>query len=111
MSTYKQQADAVIDFLNTLSKEHPGVAEGFGKLHSSSSEGGKIGSKHKELISLGIAISIRCEGCIAFHTSAALKAGATKEEIVETIGVAICMGGGPSVVYGKKAYDAMKEFS
>ena len=111
MSTYKQQADAVTDFIGTLSKEHPGIAEGFGKLHSSSSKDGALSGKNKELMALGIAISIRCEGCIAFHTSAALKAGATKEEIVETIGVAVCMGGGPSVVYGKKAYEAMEEFS
>ena len=111
MSIYKQQADEVIDFLGTLTEEHPGIADGFNKLYSSSSEEGELSSKIKELQSLGIAIAIRCEGCIAFHTAGALKAGATQAEIVDTIGVAVCMGGGPSVVYGKKAYDAMKEFS
>jgi alkylhydroperoxidase/carboxymuconolactone decarboxylase family protein YurZ len=40
---------------------------------------------------------------------AALETGATQEEIVETIGVAVVMGGGPSIVYGDKAYKAMKE--
>jgi len=63
----------------------------------------------KELISLGISITIRCEGCIACHVQAALQAGATKEEIIETIGVAVVMGGGPSLVYGEKAYKAMLE--
>lgn len=111
MSTYKPQADAVLEFLGTLSDEHAGIAEGFKKLHSSSTTDGALSSKHKELMALGIGISVRCEGCIAFHTAAALKAGATKEEIVETVGVAVLMGGGPAVVYGKKAYEAMEELS
>ncbi|HPR61195.1 MAG TPA: carboxymuconolactone decarboxylase family protein, partial [Prolixibacteraceae bacterium] len=51
----------------------------------------------------------RCEGCIACHVKDALENGATQQEIVETIGVAVVMGGGPSVVYGDKAYKAMKE--
>jgi len=52
---------------------------------------------------------IRCEGCIACHVQGAIEAGATKDEMDETIGVAVVMGGGPSLVYGDKASKAMKE--
>ncbi|MDP2121007.1 MAG: carboxymuconolactone decarboxylase family protein [Hoeflea sp.] len=48
----------------------------------------------------------RCDGCLAFHAKAARKYGATREEIVETIGVAVYMGGGPSMIYGAEALDA-----
>ncbi len=110
MANYSEQAKAVFDFIGTLSNENPKIAEGFGTMHHAAGEDKALGGKHKELISLGIAICIRCEGCIACHTKAALEAGATQEEIVETIGTAIVMGGGPSIVYGDKAYKAMKEF-
>jgi len=109
MSTYSEQAKNVFDFIGTLSKEHPKVAEGFGVIHKASAGDKALTGKQKELIALGIAIAIRCEGCIACHVKAALETGASQEEIVETIGVAILMGGGPSIVYGDKAYKAMKE--
>ncbi len=78
-------------------------------MHHATAEDTALSVKQKELIALGIAITIRCEGCIACHVKDALKKGATKEEIVDTIGVAIVMGGGPSVVYGDIAYKAMEE--
>ncbi|WP_421946423.1 carboxymuconolactone decarboxylase family protein [Phaeodactylibacter xiamenensis] len=109
MSTYLEQAKTVAGFVETLSREHPKAAEGFLTLHKSSAGDSALTGRQKELIALGISIAIRCEGCISCHVKAALKAGATQEEIVETIGVSILMGGGPSVVYGEKAYQAMKE--
>lgn len=60
---------------------------------------------------MGIAISVRCDGCIAFHVKDALSSGASSEEIMETIGVAIMMGGGPSVVYGCEAMEALSQFA
>ncbi len=111
MGNYADQAAAVPKFVATLSKENPKIAEGFKMIHKGSLEDNVLSTKQKELIALGIAIGIRCEGCIACHVKASLEAGATHEEIVETIGVAVLMGGGPSVVYGDKAYKAMMEFS
>lgn len=109
MENYKEQARRVYDFIGILSKEHPKVAEGFTVLNKGAGTQNMLSTKEKELISLGISIAIRCEGCIACHVKAALSAGATKDEIVETIGVTIAMGGGPSIVYGEKAYQALKE--
>lgn len=109
MSKYKEQAESVYSFVGTLSKENPKIAEGYKTMSSAIVEDKALSFKHKELIALGISIAIRCEGCIACHIKAALQAGATQEEIVETIGVSVLMGGGPSIVYGDKAYQAMKE--
>lgn len=76
------------------------MLQGFGALHKASLADGALDSKTKELIALGIAITVRCDGCISFHVHDALTAGASKEEITETVSVAILMGVGPSVVYG-----------
>ncbi len=111
MGKYIDQAQDVYNFLGTLTLEHPKLANGFVEMHKATGEDGAVSGKIKELIALGISIALRCEGCIACHVQAALKAGVTQDEIVETIGVAVLMGGGPSIVYGEKAYRAMKEMA
>ena len=74
------------------------VMKGFSGLHRAAVADGALSTKTKELIALAIAVSARCDGCIAFHTHDALKAGATREEVMDALGVAILMGGGPSMV-------------
>jgi AhpD family alkylhydroperoxidase len=93
-----------------LISEIPEVMAGFGELHSSAVAKGALDTKSKELIALGIAIAVHCDGCIAFHVHDALNAGATRQETLEAIGVAILMGGGPSMVYGCEALEALNEF-
>lgn len=111
MKTYEERSNAVFEFVKVLSKENPGIAEGFMTLHKTVDTEGALSIKHKELIAIGISINVRCEGCLSVHVKSALEAGATKEEIIETIGVSILMGGGPAVAYGKRAYDALMEFT
>ncbi len=111
MSHYANIAKEVFAFLNPLGEKAPEAVKGFMGLHQGALAPGKLSTKEKELIAVGIAISARCEGCISIHVKAALDSGATEDEILETIGVAILMGGGPSLVYGQRAYDAFKEYS
>ena len=76
-----------------------------------SAEGPKaLGTKMKELISLSIAVVVHCEPCILWHTEAAVNAGATEEEILDVLKVAVVMGGGPALMYAVKAYEIAKEF-
>jgi len=65
--------------------------------------------KYREMIALGIGIASRCDGCIAAHVAGALQAGASREELVATIDVAVLMGGGPSIIYGTQAHAAIEE--
>ncbi len=88
----------------------PGVVDAFFKLHHEALKDGALSPATKELISLGIAIAVHCEGCIDCHVDDALKHGATAEQIAETVGVAMLMGGGPSMVYGGKALEALEQF-
>ena len=96
--------------IQRMGKETPGVMKGIGQMHQSALANGALSTSTKELIALGIGIAVRCEGCITLHVYDALKAGATREEIVETVGVAVLMGGGPSLVYGSQALEALDQF-
>jgi len=89
----------------------PGVAKGFHEIAKSAIQPGALDSKAKELIALAIGIAARCDGCLAYHAKAAAKYGASREEIMETIGVAVYMGGGPSMIYGAEALAAFDAFS
>ncbi len=71
----------------------------------------KLNIKHKEFIALGIAVSMGCEYCIYHHTAAAMKNGATEEEILEAASVAIIMGGGPAFIHIKHVIDALEALS
>ena len=94
-----------------LSAAIPETYKGFSALHHASGKDGALTARTKELMSLAISIAVRCDGCIAHHIQRSLKLGATREEIAETISVAITMGGGPSTVYGADAWRAFEEFS
>ncbi len=97
-------------WMQKLEHEVPDVMKGFGALHVASTKPGALDTRTKELIALSIAITVRCDGCISFHVHDAMKAGAVKEEIVETVSMAILMGGGPAVVYGIEALQAVEQF-
>lgn len=88
----------------------PDTAGAFSALASAATAEGALDGKSKELIALAIAIAVRCDGCIGFHAKAAQKHKATREEVLETIGMAVYMGGGPSFIYGAQALEAFDQF-
>jgi AhpD family alkylhydroperoxidase len=109
----KDHPDVYLDLtksMEELGTRLPGHLDGFRRLHLNAMKNGALSTVVKELIALSIAITVRCDGCIAYHVHDALSAGAAREEILETIGVAVLMGGGPSVVYGTEALNAMDQF-
>ena len=105
----------VLDELNVLHRELrraiPDVYKGFGELHKAAFTPGALDVKTKELIAFAIAVVERCDGCIASHAQGAARAGASRQEAAEAIGVAVLMNGGPATIYGPRAYDAFCEFA
>jgi AhpD family alkylhydroperoxidase len=93
-----------------LGKELPGPMSGFARLHRKGVEDGALAQKIKEMMALAISIATGCEGCIAYHTHDAIQAGATRDELLETIGVAVLMGGGPASIYATYAMKAVDQF-
>lgn len=107
---YPELQRTVVSRLGRISKEIPGPFAGFRELHQKAVADGALSTKDKELIALAIGVAVRCDGCIAFHVHDALEVGATREEILETLGVAMLMGGGPAVVYAGEALEALDQY-
>jgi AhpD family alkylhydroperoxidase len=105
----------VLDALNPLHRELrravPDVYRGFGALHQAAFAPGALDVRIKELIALAIGVAEGCDGCIASHAQAAARAGASKQEAAEAIGVTFLMNGGPATIHGPRAYDAFCEFA
>jgi len=93
-----------------LGKQTPELLTNFHQLEATAMQDAVLSRKVKELIALGIAVAVRCDGCIAHHVRDALYEGASEDEIIETLGVAVLMGGGPSMIYTEEAFVAMKQF-
>jgi AhpD family alkylhydroperoxidase len=72
---------------------------------------GALDGQTKELIAFAIAITERCDGCIAAHARNAVRKGISREQVAEMIGVTIMMNGGPATVYGPRALDAFDDYS
>ncbi len=94
-----------------FAKLTPDSLKGYQTLSSANSANSKLGEKTRQLISLAVAVTTRCDGCITFHTEAALKAGATREEIAESLGVAMAMNAGAALIYSVRAMDAVAAHS
>ncbi len=93
--------------IGDLGKLSPDTVRGYQALSAANAKTSKLGEKTRQLISLAVAVTTRCDGCIVFHSEAALKAGATKEEISEALGVAVAMNAGAALVYSGRVLDAV----
>lgn len=111
MTNYPDHLSHIQKMMGKLGKDIPETMGAFSKLHKASAGDGALDAKTKELMALAIGVVVRCDGCIAFHVHDALQAGASQAEIMETLGVAILMGGGPAAMYAVEALDAVEQFN
>lgn len=89
--------------LNALSPE---TMKGMAALGAAGGKTNHLDAKTRELISLAVAVTTRCDGCIAFHAAEAKKLGVTSEEVAEALSVAINMNAGAALVYSTHVLDA-----
>ena len=75
--------------LRDLRTGAPDVMKGFSAIAQAATRANALDQKTKELIALAIAVAIRCDDCIAFHTRSALERGADREEVLEADGMAV----------------------
>jgi AhpD family alkylhydroperoxidase len=107
---YPELYEHLQTLIGQLGHDIPSTMSGFGALHKNAIADGALPAATKEFVALGIAVACRCDGCIAYHVHDELEAGAGRAEIAETIGVAVLMGGGPALMYGDEAYEALNQF-
>jgi len=96
--------------LRKLRKDIPDAMQGFSALAQAATRDGALDKKTKELIALAIGVAAHCDGCIGFHAEALVKLGASRQEVEEALGMAIYMGGGPSLMYAADAIAAYEQF-
>jgi AhpD family alkylhydroperoxidase len=96
--------------LKKLRKDIPDTMQGFSALAQAATRDGALDRKTKELIALALGVAARCDGCIGFHAEALVRLRATRQEVEETLGMAVYMGGGPSLMYAADAIDAFEQF-
>lgn len=110
----KSYKDITNDLSANLKNLRPSIADtmkGFSVMAQAATANGVLDKKTKELIALAIGVSTRCDGCIGFHAKTLVELGASREEVEETLAMAIYMGGGPSLMYAADALKAFDEFS
>jgi AhpD family alkylhydroperoxidase len=110
LTLYREKIREMKRHRGELAAGQPDVMKTFAALSDAASAPGSLEAKTKELIAVAIGVVSHCDECIAVHIQEALQAGATKQDIVETLGVAVLMGGGPAVMYSTHALAALKEF-
>jgi AhpD family alkylhydroperoxidase len=110
MGTYHDVIDDLREPTRSLRRAAPEVWRGFAAMHEAAVADGVIPARIKELVALAIAVVKECDGCIAYHARAAVKAGATPEELAEVLGVTMLMDGGSATIYAPRAWAAYEEF-
>lgn len=93
--------------MGAMKKQAPSIAQGFGAMYQKLMGDGALTLREKELIAVGIGLAVRCEPCVYAHVEKAVKAGATREELIEAAGVVVMMQGGPGYTHVPELLDAL----
>lgn len=106
MMDWNAYTTEIRDAVREMSAATPEMVKAYAGLHHANSKSQHLDAKTRELIGMAVAVALRCDGCINAHTEAAVKAGVTKEEMMEALGVAIMIGAGAAMVYSARSIDA-----
>lgn len=109
--SYKEVTERISAGLARLKTDIPDTLKAFGSLAQAATRDGALDRKTKELIALSLGVAAHCDGCIGFHIQALVKLHADRAEIEEALGMAVYMGGGPSLMYAAEALRAFEEMA
>ncbi|VWB93993.1 alkylhydroperoxidase [Burkholderia lata] len=109
MVEWNEYREQLVQRFREFSKLAPDTMKGIVSLGQAGEKTSFLDTKTRELISLAVAVTTRCDGCIAFHASEAKKAGATVDELSEALGVAIHLNAGAALVYSARTLDAFNK--
>jgi AhpD family alkylhydroperoxidase len=108
MHEWESYRGQIVAGVSEIGKLSPDTIKGYVTLGGAGAKTGKLDAKTRELIALAVAVSLRCDGCIAVHAAAAKKLGVTEVELAEALGVAISVNAGAALVYSTRTFDAFK---
>ncbi|NKI32871.1 carboxymuconolactone decarboxylase family protein [Croceivirga thetidis] len=70
---------------------------------------GALDVKTKELLGLVASAVLRCDDCVKYHLESSKKEGASKEEVMETLGIATLVGGTIVIPHLRRAFEFWEE--
>ncbi|OQD42354.1 carboxymuconolactone decarboxylase family protein [Croceivirga radicis] len=70
---------------------------------------GALDVKTKELLGLVASAVLRCDDCVKYHLESSKEHGASKEEVMETLGIATLIGGTIVIPHLRRAYEYWEE--
>lgn len=100
---------SLLERVGDFAKQSPDVMRGMAALDNAAAKTGHLEPRIHELISLAVAVTTRCDGCIAVHTKKAAEAGASLEEVSEALGVAIAMNAGAALTYSARVVETYQQ--
>lgn len=106
---YKDVTKEISASVAKLRNYAPDLMKGFSEMSNAATKDQVLDKKTKELIALALGVAAHCDGCIGFHTQTLARLGATKEEVMEALGMTVYMGGGPSLMYAADAITAFEQ--
>ncbi|WOE31837.1 MULTISPECIES: carboxymuconolactone decarboxylase family protein [unclassified Acinetobacter] len=101
---YRTSLFKYIDDYATLAPHH---IRGLTAMNAGTAKLGKLDAKTHELIALAVAVTTRCDGCIAVHAQKAIELGISREEIAEALSVAINLNAGAALTYSARVLEAV----
>jgi AhpD family alkylhydroperoxidase len=107
---YKEIIGDISAYSKELHKLIPDTMAGFTSMAKAATQTKVIDEKTKEMIALALGVAAHCDGCLGYHTKALARLGASREEVAEVLGMAIYMGGGPSLMYAAEALRSFDQF-
>ena len=108
MINWNDYHDRVRKGIAEIGRANPDIIRGYRMLGEAGKKSNVLGPKIRELIAIAVAVTVQCDGCIVVHTEAALQNGATEEEILEALSVAVNVKAGSALIYSTRALDALK---
>lgn len=102
---WNEYRSSLLATVGKFAKLQPELMKGLQQMDKGASEHKHLDTKTHELIALAVAVTTRCDGCLAVHVDAAVRKGATREEIAEALAVAINLNTGAALTYTARALD------
>ena len=111
LQDWKSFLQSGVGAIGALAKSNSGIMQGVEAIGKAGAAKGALDDKTRELIALGVAATTRCDTCIAVHAAEAVKAGATRDELLEALAVAVSLNAGAALVYSSRILDAYDQFA
>jgi AhpD family alkylhydroperoxidase len=110
LNNWISQMENTRDAVKPFADNNPKMLSAFRALNAAQGANGALDAKTRELIALAVAVTTRCDSCIAAHANAARQAGVTEAELSDALGTAIALNAGAAYVYSLRAMEAHGQF-